>query len=87
MPKIILKKFFCNLLEWKLLQERYEIAAEAIKKFSNREIFYLPGHLKGITFSEIEGFPLTSNNYKHVWRLLKVWYEYPELIVYKKTDE
>ena len=36
------------------------------------------GYLEGIAFQATEGFPLTCENYKHVWELLKERYRNPQ---------
>ena len=56
LPKVILKKFTGDPLEWKTFQETYEAAIEQneVEKFT-----YLRRYLQGIAFQAIEGFPLT----------------------------
>ena len=56
LPKVILKKFTGDPLEWKTFQETYEaaIGQNEVEKFT-----YLRRYLQGIAFQAIEGFPLT----------------------------
>ena len=63
-------------------QETYEAAIGQNESLSEVEKFtYLRGYLQGTAFQAIEGFPLTSENYKHAWELLKERYGNPQLIV------
>ena len=39
------------------------------------------GYLQGTDFQATEGFPLTNENYKHAWELLKERYGNPQLII------
>ena len=47
-------------------QETYQAAIGQNESLSEVEKFtYLRGYLQGTAFQAIEGFPLTSENYKH----------------------
>ena len=66
LPKFMLKKFTGNPLEWKTFQETNEAAIGQNESLSELEKFtYLDRYLQGTAFQAIEGFPLTSENYKH----------------------
>ena len=52
-----------------------------MKVYLVEKFTYLRGHLQGTAFQAIEGFPLTSENYKHAWELLKERYGNPQLII------
>ena len=82
LPKFMLKKFTGDPLEWKTFQETYEAAIGQNESLSEVEKFtYLRGYLQGTAFQAIKGFPLTSENYKHAWELLKERYGNSQLIV------
>ena len=60
LPKVILKKFTGDPLEWKTFQETYEAAIGQNESLSEVEKFtYLRRYLQRIAFQAIEGFPLT----------------------------
>ena len=81
-PKFTLKNFTGDPLEWKTFQETYEAALGENESLSEIEKFtYLRGYLQGKTNQAIEGFPLTSENYKRAWELLKERYGNPQLII------
>ena len=66
LPKFMLKKFTGNPLEWKTFQETNEAAIGQNESLSELEKFtYLDRYLQRTAFQAIEGFPLTSENYKH----------------------
>ena len=75
----MLKKFTGDHLEWKMCQETYRTAIRHNDSLSEVEKFTCSqGYLEGIAFQAIEGFPLTCENYKHVWELLKERYRNPQ---------
>ena len=82
LPKFMLKKFTGDLLGWKTFQETYEAAIGQNESLSEVEKFtYFRGYLHGTVFQAIEGSPLTSENYKHAWELLKERYGNSQLII------
>ena len=74
-PKIVLRKFSGDPLDWKSFKETFEAAVHGsvsnISSISNIEKFtYLKTYLDKSTLQAIEGFPLTNENYTAAWQLL-----------------
>ena len=82
LPKLILKTFDGDALDWKPFIESFEAAIDVKEDLSNIEKFtYLKGYLGGNALQCIEGFPLTNENYNEALELLCERYGNPQLIV------
>ena len=82
LPKLNLKRFTGEPLEWKSFMETFDAAVNSRPNLSNIEKFtYLKSFLEGIALQAIEGFPLTSENYIRAWNLLIERYGNPQLVI------
>ena len=78
LPKIVLRKFSGDPLDWKSFKETFEAAVHG----SDREKFtYLKTYLDKSALQAIEGFPLTNENYTAAWQLLDERYGNEQLII------
>ena len=82
LPKIVLRKFSGDPLDWKSFKETFEAAVYSSDSISNIEKFtYLKTYLDKSALQEIEGFPLTNANYASAWQLLDERYGNEQLII------
>ena len=82
LPKITLKQFNGNPLEWDSFRETYQSTIHENKKLSCVEKFtYLRSYLDGTALQAIVGFPLTGENYNEAWNLLVERFGNPQLII------
>ena len=82
LPKIMLRKFSGDLLDWKSFKETFEAAAHSSDSISNIEKFtYLKTYLDKSALQATEGFPLTNANYAAAWQLLDERYGNEQLII------
>ena len=82
LPKLDLKKFSGDPLEWNQFREIYEAAIPQDTRISNiQEFSYLINYLDGSTKQAVGGFPVTSEAYKEAFTLLKNCYGNPKLII------
>ena len=71
LPKIVLRKFSGDPLDWKSFKETFEAAVYSSDSISNIEKFtYLKTYLDKSALQAIEGFPLKNENYTATWELL-----------------
>ena len=71
MPKITLKTFSGDHLDWKSFKETLEAAVHNNESITNIEkITCLKTYLGKSALQAIEGFPLTSEYYTGAWNLL-----------------
>ena len=71
LPKIVLRKFSGDSLDWKSFKETFEAAVHSSDSISNIEKFtYLKTYLDKSALQAIEGFPLKNENYTAAWELL-----------------
>ena len=82
LPKIVLRKFGGDPLDWKSFKETFEAAVHSSDSISNIEKFtYLKAYLDKSTLQAIEGFPLANENYAAAWQLLDERYGNEQLII------
>ena len=82
LPKLVLKAFDGDALEWKPFIESFEAAVNVNDSLSAVEKFtYLKGYLQGNALQSINGFPLTNENYVEAINMLKERYGNPQLII------
>ena len=82
LPKIVLRKFSGDPLDWKSFKETFEAAVHSSGSISNIEKFtYLKTYLDKSTLQAIEVFPLTNENYTAAWQLLHERYGNEQLII------
>ena len=82
LPKITLKTFSGDHLDWKSFKETLETAVHNNESITNMEKFtYLKTYLDKSALQEIEGFPLTSKNYTEAWNLLNDRYGNEQYII------
>ena len=75
LPKITLKTFSGNPLDWKSFKETFEAAEHNNESITNFEKFmYLKTYLDKSALQAIEGFLLTSENYTEACNLLNDQY-------------
>ena len=83
LPKIVLRKFSGDPLDWKSFQETFEAAVHNNDNISNIEKFtYLRTYLDNSALQATERFPLTNENYTAAWQLLDERYGNEQLIIY-----
>ena len=71
LPKITLKTFSGDPLDWNSFKETFEAAVHNNESITNIEKFtYLETYLDKSALQAMEGFPLTSKNYTEAWNLL-----------------
>ena len=74
LPKIVLRRFSGNPLDWKSFKETFEAPVHGSDSISNIEKFtYLKTYLDKSALQAIEGFPLTNEYYTAAWELLAVY--------------
>ena len=70
LPKIVLRKFSGDPLDWKSFKETFEATVHSIDSISNIEKFtYLKTYLGKSALQAIEGFLLTNENYTAAWQM------------------
>ena len=81
-PKLVLKKFRGDLLEWNQFRETYEATIHQNIRISNlQKCSYLANYLDSSAKQVIGGFPVTNEAYKEAFTLLKSRYGNPQLII------
>ena len=81
-PKIIIKQFDGDLVNWTSFLECFEATVDSKKDLSNVEKFtYLKGFMKEDVLKVIEGLTLTNDNYTQALELLKQRYSNTQLII------
>ena len=82
LPKIVLRKFSGDPLDWKSFKEIFEAAVHSSDSISNIEKFTnLKTYLDKSALQAIEGFPLKNENYAAAWQLLDEMYRNEQLTV------
>ena len=82
LSKITLKSFSGNPLDWKSFKGTFEVAVHNNESITNIEKFtYLKTDLDKSALQEIEGLPLTSENYTGPWNLLNDRYGNEQYII------
>ena len=82
LPKIVLRKFSGDTLDWRSFKETFEAAVHSSDSISNIEKFtYLKKYLDKSALQAIDGFPLKNENYAATWQLLDERYGNEQLII------
>ena len=82
LPKIFIKKFSGNPIEWQQFHETFKATVDQNEGISDIEKFtYLKGYVEGSASKCIEGINLSNENYKHALDLLSERYGNPQLII------
>ena len=72
LPKLVLKTFDGDALEWKPFFDSFDAAVNIKEDLTNIEKFtYLRSFLSGKALQSIDGFPLSTENYVEVLNVLK----------------
>ena len=67
LPKLVIKKFTGNPLEWQAFWDTFESLVHKQKALANVEKFcYLRNMLEGVPYNTIAGFALMESNYGEV---------------------
>ncbi len=87
LPKLSLKKFTGNPIDWQSFYDSYTAAVHSHDTLSKVDKFnYLKTLLEGPAASAIAGFSLTEENYETALKLLKDRYANPQVIVSSHVD-
>ena len=82
LPKLQIKKFTGNAVEWQAFWDSFDSSVNKQKGLAKVEKFcYLRNLLQGIPYTTIAGFALTDSNYDEAVKLLKERYGRREMIV------
>ena len=82
LPKITLKTFSADPLDWKSFKKTFKAAVHSNESITNIEKFtYLKTYLDKSALQAIKGFPLTSKNYTEAWNLLNGRYGNEQYII------
>ena len=82
LPKIVLRKFSGDTLDWRSFKETFEASVHSSDSISNIEKFtHLKTYLDKSALQAIEGFPLKNENYAAAWQLLHERYGNEQLII------
>ena len=88
LPKIQLKKFSGNLLDWHSFWETFEQTIHKTNQLSKIEKFnYLLSYLEGPAFRAIKGLSITEQNYDVALKLLQDRYGDVQVIVNSHMDK
>ncbi len=87
LPKLSLKKFTGNPIDWQSFYDSYTAAVHSNDTLSKVDKFnYLKTLLEGPAASAIAGFSLTEENYETALKLLKDRYANPQVIASSHVD-
>ena len=87
LPKLQIKKFTGNAVEWQAFWDSFDSSVNKQKGLAKVEKFcYLRNLLEGVPYTTIAGFALTDSNYDEAVKLLKERYGRREMIVNSHMD-